>query len=76
MGMAVQLGFCTIVLLFLLIGGLFTGCVHAQRISTMKRLHAIHEVLKLPEESIHSENFARKEKSEDDDSSSSSSEAD
>lgn len=42
MGSAVQLGICMVVLLCLLIGGLFTACVFAQRAATIKRLHKIH----------------------------------
>ena len=71
MGMVVQLGFCMIVLLCLMVGGMFTGCIFAQRIATVKRLHTIHEKVQMPEESVHSEVFEKKEKSESDSSSSS-----
>ena len=74
MGQVVQLGICVIVLMCLMIGGLFTACIFAQRVATVKRLHTIHEKLHLPEESVHSENFEKKEKSDSDSSSSSSEE--
>ena len=42
-GSTVSLGFCMMVMLCLLIGGLFTSCVYAQRTATIKRLFTIHE---------------------------------
>lgn len=42
MGSAVKAGLCMIVLMALMIGGLFTGCVFAQRVATVNRLHKIH----------------------------------
>ena len=42
-GMSVQIGICMLVLMALMIGGLFTGCVFAQRVATVKRLHRIHD---------------------------------
>lgn len=54
MGQVVQLGICVLVLMSLMIGGLFTACIFAQRIATVKRLHSIHEKLHLPEDSVHS----------------------
>lgn len=55
MGYAVQLGICMIVLLCLMIGGIFTGCVFAQRAATIKRLHKVHEKnFELDQASIHS----------------------
>jgi len=56
MGQVVQLGIITIVLLCIMIGGLFTSCVYAQRIATVKRLFSVHEKLHL-EDSVHSEQF-------------------
>ena len=56
MGQVVQLGIITIVLLCIMIGGLFTSCVYAQRIATVKRLFSVHEKLHL-QESVHSEQF-------------------
>lgn len=38
MGTVVQLGICMVVLMGLLVGGMFTGCVFAQRVATVKRL--------------------------------------
>ena len=69
MGLVAQLGFCCILLLCLMVGGLFTGCIFAQRVATVKRLHTIHE--KINDYSVHSENFDKKQKSESSDSSSS-----
>ena len=43
MGSTVQLGICMKVLLCIMIGGIFTSCVFAQRTATIKRLHQIHE---------------------------------
>ena len=71
--MVVQLGLCMIVLLCLMVGGVFTGCIFAQRIATVKRLHTVHEKLQLPDDSVHSETFEKK-KEESSDSSSSSDE--
>lgn len=50
MGYAVQAGICMLVLMALMIGGLFTGCVFAQRVATVSRLHKIQEdaILALP----------------------------
>lgn len=60
MGQVVQLGLTTIVLLCLMIGGLFTACIYAQRIATVKRLYTVHEKLHLNEDSVHSETFEKK----------------
>lgn len=38
MGSAVQLGICMALLLCFMIGGMFTGCIFAQRTATIKRL--------------------------------------
>lgn len=43
MGSAVQLGICMIILLCLMIGGVFTGCIFAQRTATVKRLNTFHQ---------------------------------
>ena len=43
MGYVVQAGFCMIVLMALMIGGLLTGCVFAQRVSTVSRLNKVHD---------------------------------
>lgn len=61
MGAAVQLGICMLVLLCLMIGGIFTACVFAQRSATVKRLSQIHEKkFAMEDNSIHSETFAKK----------------
>lgn len=61
MGNVVQLGICTILLMCLLIGGMLTGCVFAQRTATVKRLGKVNEgKIELNEGSVHSETFARK----------------
>lgn len=71
-GHTVDLGICMMLLLALLIGGVFTTCVFAQRTATIKRLFTIHEKnFALAENSVHSETFDRK-KSESSESSSSS----
>lgn len=71
MGYAVQLGICLLVLLCLQIAGVFTGCVFAQRAATIKRLHTIHAAnFPIEQQSIHSETFDRKAKSETSSSSS------
>lgn len=73
MGSVVQLGICMIVLLCLIIGGMFTACVFAQRTATIKRLHQVHEksLDMVPDEpSAHSETFAKKQRSENSSSSS------
>lgn len=63
MGTVVQLGICMMVLLALLIGGMFTACVFAQRAATVKRLGQIEDKkIQIDDNSIHSETFARKEK--------------
>jgi hypothetical protein len=64
MGSVVQLGICMLVLLCLLVGGVFTACVFAQRAATIKRLGQIEDKkIQVYDNSIHSETFARKEKS-------------
>ena len=61
MGQAVQLGICMILLLCFMIGGVFTGCIFAQRAATIKRLHKVHEKnFQIEQNSVHSETFDRK----------------
>lgn len=62
MGSVVQLGICMMVLLCLMIGGVFTGCIFAQRVATVKRLIQVHEknFKVVDTHSIHSETFAKK----------------